>query len=44
VLLPGEPEQRAAAERRANGIPVPDEVWTQMVAAAARVGVTLGDD
>ena len=44
VLLPGEPEARMAAERRAGGIPLPDEVWAQLVATAARVGVTLSDD
>ena len=44
VLLPGEPEARMAAERRAGGIPLPDEVWAQIVSTAARVGVTLGDD
>lgn len=41
VLLPGEPEARMAAERRAGGIPLPDEVWAQIVTTAARVGVTL---
>ena len=43
VLLPGEPEARMAAERRAGGIPLPDEVWAQIVTTAARVGVTLSD-
>ncbi len=44
VLLPGEPEARMAAERRASGIPLPDEVWAQIVTTAAQVGVTLSDD
>jgi hydroxycarboxylate dehydrogenase B len=41
VLLPGEPEARMAAERQAQGVPLPPEVWAQIVATAARVGVAL---
>ena len=30
VLLPGEPETRAYAQRSANGIPLPDAVWSDI--------------
>lgn len=39
VLLPGEPEQRMRADRTANGIPLPDDTWAAIVAAARKVGV-----
>jgi LDH2 family malate/lactate/ureidoglycolate dehydrogenase len=35
VLLPGEPEERSAAERRATGVTVDDATWTQLCTAAA---------
>ncbi len=38
VLLPGEPEQQSAAQRRANGVPLDDGTWAQMVAEAERLG------
>lgn len=41
ILLPGEPEQQTAAQRRANGVPLDDGTWTQMVAEAERLGVAL---
>jgi len=41
VLLPGEPEQQTAAQRRANGVPLDDGTWAQMVAEAERLGVAL---
>lgn len=34
VLIPGEPEIRTRAERRANGIPLPDDIWAALVTAA----------
>ena len=41
VMLPGEPEARTAAERRAHGIPVDDVTWSHLGEAAAGVGVTV---
>ena len=38
VLLPGEPERRAAAARAA-GIPVDDRTWQQVREAAAKLGL-----
>lgn len=38
VLLPGEPEQRTAAERRAHGIPMPDGDWQALLRGLARAG------
>ena len=39
VLVPGEPEQRMRAERLKNGVPLPDDVWATIVAAARSVGI-----
>lgn len=39
VLVPGEPEERMRAERRANGIPLPDDTWGAIVEAARKIGV-----
>ena len=40
VLIPGEPEARSEAQRRAHGIPVEAETWRQIqeIAAELRVG------
>ena len=40
VLIPGEPEARSEAARRAVGVPVEDETWRQIevIAAELRVG------
>jgi hydroxycarboxylate dehydrogenase B len=43
VLTPGEPEQRARAERLANGIPIDPATWEQIMAAAEQVGVRPTD-
>lgn len=40
VMVPGEPEQRTAAERRAHGIPIDDVTWTHLTQAAAAWGVS----
>ncbi len=42
VMLPGEPERKARAERSANGINVDPETWAQILAAGASVGVDAG--
>jgi LDH2 family malate/lactate/ureidoglycolate dehydrogenase len=39
VLVAGDPEWRIEAERRRNGIPIPDGNWDSLVKAAARVNV-----
>ena len=41
VLLPGEPEQRAAAARLEEGIPIPDATWEQLVEAGRSLGVDV---
>jgi LDH2 family malate/lactate/ureidoglycolate dehydrogenase len=33
ILLPGERAARSAAQRRAEGVPVPDQVWAQLTAS-----------
>lgn len=39
VLLPGEPERRTKADRLANGVPLPDEVWESLGAVARDSGI-----
>ena len=39
ILIPGEPEERLARERRAEGIPVEDETWRQIRECATERGV-----
>jgi hydroxycarboxylate dehydrogenase B len=41
VLVPGEPEVRAAEKRRKDGIPIAEDTWAEIVAAAQSVGVAL---
>ncbi len=41
VVLPGALDFRTAETRRKDGIPVPDETWRLVVAAGAKVGVSL---
>ena len=41
VLIPGEPEARTAAKRRAAGIPVAEDTWTAIGKTAAELGVSL---
>ena len=43
ILLPGEPEQRSAAQRLRDGIPVDDTTWCDICAAAGTLGVTEAD-
>jgi uncharacterized oxidoreductase len=42
ILVPGEPEARLEAERRAGGVPLDDETWRQIEVAAAELGVSGG--
>ncbi|HET6469202.1 MAG TPA: Ldh family oxidoreductase, partial [Geminicoccaceae bacterium] len=39
VLIPGDKERRTAAERTAQGLPLPDDVWSSILAAARLVGL-----
>ncbi|MBN8920020.1 MAG: Ldh family oxidoreductase, partial [Rhizobiales bacterium] len=39
VLIPGEPEARTRAARLRDGIDIPDDTWTAIVATARQVGV-----
>jgi hydroxycarboxylate dehydrogenase B len=39
VLAPGEPEDRTRRQRLAEGIPLPNDTWAAIVAAAREVGV-----
>ena len=41
VLLPGEPERRAAVRRRAEGVPIPKPVWERLGAVAGTLDVAL---
>ena len=40
VLVAGDPEWRAEAERRREGIPLGDGTWESLAQTAARLGVT----
>ena len=33
-MIPGDPEKNARLERKANGIPIEDEVWNSVLEAA----------
>ena len=41
ILIPGEPEERTARQRGADGIAVEDETWRQIRACAEEVGVPV---
>ena len=41
VLVAGEPEQLAKAERMANGIEIDDETWSQLSAIAERYQIRI---
>jgi uncharacterized oxidoreductase len=41
ILIPGEPEERLARERRADGIPIEEETWRQIRECAAERGVAV---
>jgi uncharacterized oxidoreductase len=41
VLIPGDPERRTRAERIANGVPIDDETWRELVAAARGINVLI---
>ena len=41
VLLPGDPEQASRRERGANGVPLPETTWEQLLTLADEVGVAV---
>ena len=43
VMIPGDPERRARADRLANGVPLPADTWNSLAAAARSVGLTETD-
>ena len=42
ILIPGEPEFRAKAQRERDGITLPDATWREMVEVAGQYGLTEG--
>ena len=40
VLVPGEPEQRNAAQREAEGVPLADDTWRSILAAGRDAGLS----
>jgi len=43
ILVPGEPEKESKAQRLRDGIPIPDDTWSQIEALCKRLNVDLGD-
>jgi hydroxycarboxylate dehydrogenase B len=43
ILLPGEIELRRDAQRRSEGVPIPDETWRQINELADRLGADLSE-
>ena len=43
VMVPGDPERRAIAERGAMGIPIDDRTWREILDSAEVVGITESD-
>ncbi|MCC2663427.1 MAG: malate/lactate/ureidoglycolate dehydrogenase [Geminicoccaceae bacterium] len=43
VLLPGEPERRARAERSAKGVPIDPTTWNHIMAAGERLGLARAE-
>jgi uncharacterized oxidoreductase len=41
IMLPGDPERREAARRRAAGLTLDDGTWAQLAAVAGRLGVAV---
>jgi uncharacterized oxidoreductase len=42
VLVPGEPEARMRVDRLANGIPIPQDTWTSLLAFVREAGIDEG--
>lgn len=43
VLVPGDPERATRAEREANGVPIDDATWEEILSAAESVGLSRSD-
>ncbi len=43
VMVPGDPERKSSAERGANGIPIDDQTWQELVETAATVGISAAE-
>lgn len=43
VMVAGDPERKSAAERAANGVPIDDTTWQQIVETAGKVGIAAAD-
>src|SRR2546422_64437 len=43
ILMPGEPEERTRAERLAQGLPLDDTTWGQLLDTAASVGLSRAE-
>jgi len=41
VLIPGDPERLTRAERIKNGVPIDDETWRELIAAARAINVLV---
>jgi uncharacterized oxidoreductase len=41
VLVAGEPERQARVQRERNGIAVDDTTWAEIVAAGAKIGLSI---
>ncbi len=41
VMVPGDPERKSDAKRRAEGVPVDDETWREITEAGVSVGLTV---
>ena len=41
VLIPGDPERQTRAERVAKGVPIDDETWRELAAAARAINVLI---
>jgi hydroxycarboxylate dehydrogenase B len=39
VLVPGEPEERTRAKRLKDGVPLPEDTWKAIAAAAEKIGI-----
>ncbi|HWE64199.1 MAG TPA: Ldh family oxidoreductase [Chloroflexota bacterium] len=44
VLLPGEPEARSRQQRAANGIPLPEQTWSELHDLAAQLGLSIEEE
>ena len=42
VLVPGEPEERTRAKRLKDGVPLPEDTWKAIAAAAEKIGLDRG--